>query len=134
MKTPDWDERLVVYRWPDGWTLERVGTEHDMELEGTLLKNCFRDPKSWPLELTDSRFDCDCELLSLRDPRGRPHAGIALEDGVLVELAGKANGRLKWEYAERIMSWAAENTRPRSMFQGRTSGATMPPMMVQGTQ
>jgi hypothetical protein len=89
---PVWEERNVVYRFEDGWTLERVTTREDLFQESRLMRNCA----GTTMPLTEP-------LLSLRDPRGRPHLDVKFQrSGRVLEIGGKAQGPIKPAYAARL--------------------------------
>jgi hypothetical protein len=78
---------LVVLRWPDGWTLQRLLTKEDLAGEGTAMQHCVGGP-----DRGDGRRDGDSSywremrdghiaILSLRDPEGRPKATVELALG-----------------------------------------------------
>jgi hypothetical protein len=91
-ESPVWEERNVVYRFEDGWTLERVRTREDLFQESRLMRNCAGST----MPLTEP-------LLSLRDPKGRPHLNVKLQpSGRVVEIGGKASGPIKPAYAARL--------------------------------
>lgn len=73
---------LVILRWPDGWTLQRLLTKADLAAEGTAMQHCVGGPdrgggrrdgeSSYWQEMRDGHIS----ILSLRDPTGKPEATI----------------------------------------------------------
>lgn len=73
---------LVILRWPDGWTLQRLLTKADLAAEGTAMQHCVGGPdrgegrrdgeSSYWQEMRDGKI----AILSLRDPNGSPEATI----------------------------------------------------------
>lgn len=58
-----WEKRAVVHDFGDGWTIERVETRNDLEIEGGILNHCASDHFH--------RISAGEELiLSLRNPNG----------------------------------------------------------------
>jgi hypothetical protein len=91
-ESPVWEERNVVHRFEDGWTLERVRTREDLFQESRLMRNCA----GTTMPLTEP-------LLSLRDPKGRPHLDVKFKrSGRVLEIGGKAQGPIKPAYAARL--------------------------------
>jgi hypothetical protein len=96
-ESPIWEERNVVYRFEDGWTLERVTTREDLFQESRLMRNCA----GTTMPLTEP-------LLSLPDPQGRPHLDVKLQrSGRVLAIGGKAQGPDQ----ARIRSTATESFR-----------------------
>jgi hypothetical protein len=89
---PVWRERNVVYRFEDGWTLERIMHYDDLMQESRLMHNCAG--------ITQAYIE---PVLSLRDPIGRPHLDIKFNlRGEVVEIGAKAEGPVKAAYAARL--------------------------------
>jgi hypothetical protein len=93
---PAWERRDVLHRFRDGWTVERVTTDHDAELEGRLLRHCL-DP---------SRAQVHDAIASLRDPAGRSQVTLVIDGGELVEFHGRRCSRPGSANAGRIAEFA----------------------------
>ena len=75
---------LVVLRWPDGWTLQRLTEKADLAREGESLDHCVGGPdrgggrRDGESEYWQAVRDNRANILSLRDPDGVPHATVEL--------------------------------------------------------
>ena len=83
----------VVYRFENGWTVELVNGPAELRREGELMRNCL-SPYHW-----SDWF----EVLSIRDPKGRPQINLAVVDGLLVHgPKGKARRPLRSREQEMV--------------------------------
>ena len=78
---------LVVLRWPDGWTLQRLTEKRDFAQEGTSMGHCIGGPlrregiRDGESEYWQDARDDRTIIFSLRDPLGRPQATVESEQG-----------------------------------------------------
>jgi len=92
-----WERRDVVYQYANGWTLEQVVTLADQKREGELMGNCAGEYLPWCPEHV---------MLSLRDPRGRPHVDVIVYGGEGIEIEGRACTEVKFRYERMIGDFA----------------------------
>ena len=82
---------LVVLRWPDGWTLQRLTEKKDFAREGTSMGHCIGGPdrgrgvRDGESSYWQSARDDVTRVFSLRDPDGRPQATVEMR------AAGRVN-------------------------------------------
>jgi hypothetical protein len=100
---------LVVIRWPDGWTLQRLTEKKDFAGEGTSMSHCVGGPDRGngqrDGESRDYQRARDDQLvvLSLRDAMGVPHATVSVtRAGVYEQVQGPWNGPLEAEADRRL--------------------------------
>jgi hypothetical protein len=86
------DQGIVVYRWPDGWTMQELDTAELLEAEGEAMQSCVggNDYEHRALE------ELTALIYSLRNPRGQPRVTVEVEatrddDGRGGERAEPAN-------------------------------------------
>jgi len=92
-----WDERLVVFAFDSGWSVEAVRTPADLDREGELMGNCMSAE-----EAADG-----VAIFSLRDPDARPHADIAVRnDGVVIKVEGRFSRPAKPRYLAMVEAFA----------------------------
>lgn len=92
----------VIYRWPDGWTVQHLTTQEQLDGEGTAMQHCvaeYYDPE-----------DEDIHIYSIRDADGRPHVTIEWRDDekYVAQVKGKQNAEPKWEYLKRAIEFRAQ--------------------------
>lgn len=120
------DQSIVVYQWPDGWSVRQLTTYGDMHREGKLMSNCWaldfdteymdenelmaldEDIREWhPRPLNRANLgqmiggNASQALMSLRDPANIPHVSFIWAEGIQGGL-GKHNSDPKPEYLERL--------------------------------
>lgn len=110
----DVPQGAITYRYDDGWTIQRLGPD-ELEAEGEIMQHCVGD-------YCESIEDESAIILSLRDPKGRPHVTIEVDgdSGLYVQIKGKQNEPPKPEYAKRVeefIGWRDSVGRP-AWFQG----------------
>jgi hypothetical protein len=66
-----WEERVPIWTWNNGWTLEEIRTDKDLEIEGQFMHHCggADGHKKW-VKLGWEHF------WSLREPDGTPHCTV----------------------------------------------------------
>jgi hypothetical protein len=74
----DYGGRAVVRTWPDGWSLRRLETPRDLQLESAALGHCIR---SYSQKLNDPRY----AYYSVHDPDGMPRVSIEIAVGPSAE-------------------------------------------------
>jgi len=82
--TGKFESKDVVFNCSDGYTIVKVTSKHDLDLEGAIMQHCVG---SYFEEVRGGRT----EVLSLRDPNNRPHVTIELQNGVIEQVQGKQN-------------------------------------------
>jgi len=65
----------IVYRWPDGWTVQELVTRQQFQQEGSSLGHCIGEASSF----WDQRVSGLGRFFSLRKPGGRPWLTIHVE-------------------------------------------------------
>jgi hypothetical protein len=63
-------EGRTVYEWPDGWTVQELLTQHELVVEGTLLRHCVKDYEESDLVVGGGTS----RVYSLRDEENQPVA------------------------------------------------------------
>lgn len=101
---PDDDEEViegdVVYEFDDGWTVQRLQGEEQLEQEGDLMSHCVGDYCE-PVDVGVS------VIYSLRDEDNQPHVTIEYKPGLrrFVQVFGKANTDPKPAYMKRVQEF-----------------------------
>lgn len=100
----------TVYEWPDGWTVKRLDSPEDLELESDAMDHCIgNDDQPYCEALYNGRIT----VYSLRDPDGLPHATWHYNpDGSLAQIQGYQGHSLKDEYWDRFEQWANQAGMP----------------------
>ena len=103
----------VVYEFADGWTIQRLTTQEEFWNETQAMGHCVgkRDETGcyyYPEELAGIEFD----ILSPRDPKGKPHATIELdlrmlEEPSIEQIRGKGNTMPKPKYMGYVACYVA---------------------------
>jgi hypothetical protein len=91
------DRATIVFRFPDGWTVRRLGDATDLDREGMQMRNCLTGAYDYATYGET--------VYSLRDPGNIPHATMRVLHGLATIADAKANTQLKQEYADRIRTW-----------------------------
>lgn len=87
----------AVHRWPDGWTLQKLGSEHLAD-EGRIMGHCVGDAS-----YRSSVGSGQSTIYSLRDPKGEPHVTVEAAGGRTISQAwGKGNQRPREDYSARL--------------------------------
>ena len=81
----------------DGWTLVRLLTAKALDLESGRMQHCIGSGGYDEMVAGGAS-----KFLSLRDPHGKPHATIHVEDGSIQELSGKQNETPLPKYLRRL--------------------------------
>ncbi|MCV9964149.1 PcfJ domain-containing protein [Pararhizobium sp. BT-229] len=92
------DDEVLHYDLGGGWRIVRMLSARALDRESELMQHC----------IGHGGYDDDLSkdgtlLLSLRDPRGKPHATIEIEDGELVQFQGKQNRVPLEKYIDRCL-------------------------------
>ena len=66
----------VIYRFPDGWTVQELKTPEQVYAEGEVMQHCMRESAHGP-EFCEQVDLGNTRLFSLRNPQGRP--GVSME-------------------------------------------------------
>lgn len=77
----------VVWRWEDGWTLQRLTQRNQLDGEGAEMRHCVGSAY-----YMDRIRKGQSQILSMRDPEGRPRVTIELgENDALRQFYGPSN-------------------------------------------
>lgn len=82
----------------DGWWLVRLTTASALDYESSIMQHCIGNG-GYDEQLADPSQ----VFLSLRDPSGKPHATIAVNEGSITELSGKQNDLPQTRYLKRLV-------------------------------
>jgi uncharacterized protein YjbI with pentapeptide repeats len=76
----------VVFEWNDDWTVQKLSTEPQLEVEGEVMQHCVGD-------YCEQVEAGDMDILSLRDPQGKPHVTMewSNDDHRWEQIQGKQN-------------------------------------------
>lgn len=96
----------------DGWTIQRVASENDLQVEGGLMKHCVGGYYN-QVEQGES------QVFSLRDPKNEPHITIELDkEGKLAkQIKGATNAgpnRTKKLYKDMVAEWVRSGQGPEA--------------------
>jgi len=91
----------VIFQWTDGWTVQHLTTQAQLDAEGEAMQHCVADYYSPDDETT--------HIYSIRDPKGLPHVTIEwnADEGYMPQVKGKQNYEPKWEYLKRAIEFRA---------------------------
>lgn len=104
-----WEKPEHVYEFADGWTVDKVTTEHDLNKEGEELGHCVGG--------YCTRVESgSTQIYSLRGPKGDPHVTIEIRPDAtindaggntfdVIQVHGKGNTDPKPEYKTKITEW-----------------------------
>ena len=102
------DTSLVLYRWPDGWTIRRLMTHEDAYREGVLVHNCcsWYGPLVEPGTVGSLRTPDNFPVTTFRfvppEIRNPPYD----REGWVGAIGGHGDSRpVKDEYAMRLVAW-----------------------------
>lgn len=92
----------LLHRWPDGWTMQQLVSEEQLESEGEIMQHCVGN-------YCHTLHEGNVDILSLRDPSGKPHATIEHNTAInrFLQVQGKQNEPPKNEYRSRVDEYAA---------------------------
>lgn len=97
--TGDYENKEVVYKFDNGFTIVDVNTENDLDVEGDKMGHCVGG-------YCDEVAAGSVTIYSLRDRRNEPHATIEVSSGGGVDqIKGKGNSKPKDRYAKMILQW-----------------------------
>lgn len=111
-KLEDIPQGRIVYRFGDGWTIQQLSRQEQLDAESNIMQHCLEEYTGGdPVTSVDGR---DVWIYSLRDPTGAPHATMEwdLEDSYVSQLRGKQNDVPKPDYLERIVGFRLEYLDP----------------------
>jgi hypothetical protein len=82
----------VIYRFPDGWTVQELKTPEQVYAEGEVMQHCMRESADGP-RFCKQISRGDTRLFSLRNPQGRPGVSIQYdtEKKRFVQIFAKQN-------------------------------------------
>jgi hypothetical protein len=115
-------EGHILYRFPDGWTVQLLDNQEVLDYEGEAMHHCVADYADPHDEFTS--------YYSLRDPGGRPHVTVehALQADAWPQVKGGANSVPKLEYLKRLACWRLLSHRA-SDAQATLRGAPFPALV-----
>lgn len=91
----------VLMEFGDGYRVVLVTSAKDLRTEGDRMRHCVGN------YVTDLNYGVD--ILSLRDPRGRPHVTMEVAGGrTLKQIKGKANGPVAPRYRSYVAALIQE--------------------------
>lgn len=93
----------IVYEWDDGWTIQKLTTDDQLEHEGEAMQHCVGT-------YCEDVRDGLSEIYSLRSPKGTSHVTVEYDPKrkKFAQVKGKQNDAPRPEYQERIDEWAKE--------------------------
>jgi hypothetical protein len=106
----------VIYRFPDGWTVQELKTPEQVYAEGEVMQHCMRESAHGPgfckqVDLGNTR------LFSLRNPQGHP--GVSMEYDTkgnhFVQIFAKQNVSLG-SSLQKLRKWGHKN--PEGLWRG----------------
>ena len=114
----------AVYNWEDGWTIQKLVTDEQLESEGERMQHCVGS-------YCDQVREGDAEIYSLRDDKNRSHVTIEYDPKKkkVVQIKGKQNAHPKPEYQERVDEFLEEGGLDLS---GRTPKHLLPILKALG--
>ena len=97
--TGDYQNKDVVYKFDNGYTIVDVNTENDLDVEGDKMGHCVGS-------YCDMVASGRTTIYSLRDRRNEPHATIEVDSRNKVEqIKGKGNAAPVEKYRPMIKQW-----------------------------
>lgn len=113
-KNLTYEEKNIVYGpvWEDekfnGWTIQEVKTENDLEVEGNRMNHCV---SSYCKDVQSG----ESIIYSLRDPNNEPHVTIEVTgDGKGIDqIQGNSNSEPKLIYKKMLKEWFSEPNAPK---------------------
>jgi hypothetical protein len=75
-----------------------VLSDHNLEVEGTLMKHCVG---SYADRVREGRV----QIFSLRDPQNKPHVTVEVSDKLVKQIQGVANSTPKDKYVAYLREW-----------------------------
>lgn len=97
--TSGYETKDVIFEFPDGYTIVRVTTPHDLQVEGQRMGHCVGS-------YCDSVAAGASVVFSLRDRENLPHVTLDLNrSGQLVQAKGKQDKAPVVKYQKYILDW-----------------------------
>lgn len=127
----DMPQGSVVYRFDDGWTVQQLSTQEQLDAEGDVMQHCVENYEAGETEsVREGVTSYDGRkvwIYSLRDPKGLPHSTLEfdIEDSYVSQLRGKQNDVPKPEYLERLVGFRTAILDP--IVAERGFGPVLPP-------
>ena len=134
-KGKKYEEKNIVYgpQWIDiktgeenkkwqGWTIQLVQTENDLQTEGNKMDNCVAD-------YYDDVAAENTRIFSLRDPQNEPHVTMEVKPGILLHFAqieGRSHSDPKEEYKQMISYWIKTFDTPPTSENSESPWSDMP--------
>ena len=90
----------VVYSFDDGWTIQELRTDKQLDNEGTVMQHCVGS-------YCEAFIDDEYNIYSLRDPNGNPHVTLerVKKRRMFEEIKGKQNDVPVKKYRKYIFEW-----------------------------
>jgi hypothetical protein len=98
------DDEVLHYDLGGGWRIVRMLSERALDRESELMQHCIGHG-GYDEDLTE----VGTLLLSLRDPRGKPHATMEIEGGELIQIQGKQNRVPLEKYIARCLPFLSSS-------------------------
>lgn len=111
----------VVYRFEDGWTVERLTTPEQLTAEGQEMQHCVG-------EYVHNVETGHSQILSLRDPQHRPHVTMEWWERQrrFYQVRGKQNRPPVDSYARRVREFIGRTYSPEEAIYGLMLTGTVP--------
>jgi hypothetical protein len=107
----DEDEEIpqgeIVYEFKDGWTVQELETEEQLDAEGDIMQHCVAG-------YCDAVKAGTTTIYSVRDPKGRPHVTIEFDPDLkfVKQTQGKQNDKPAPKYQKYVDEFLASGTLP----------------------
>lgn len=95
------EDANIVYKYADGWYVLNLTTSQECTEEGAAMGHCVG---GYGKDVEEGKT----QILSLRDPKNRPHVTIEVRDGKVMQVYGKANA-IPIKYLDKVkefLGWA----------------------------
>jgi hypothetical protein len=103
-------EQRTVYEWDDGWSIKRLESGKDLEIEGDILDHCIGQSGQ---PYCDALENSLIEVYSLRNPDGMPRATWHYNpNGTLSQIKGPHNQNPSDFEWGKIRQWSEEEGKP----------------------
>lgn len=99
----------VVYQFEDGWTVQELKTQDQLDAEGDVMQHCVGD-------YNPAQIGISYRIFSLRDPSGAPHVTMEWSPSgqYVVQLRGKQNDAPARKYLERMIGFREAVLEPKT--------------------
>jgi hypothetical protein len=106
----------VVFRFGDGWTVQKLSTRAHLKQEGAALQHCVGQARHYGDEMQEGKI----EVYSLRDQKGSPWVTVEARPNwkarnsprSMIQAKAVRNRKPKRELADRIFFWTQRGSTP----------------------